>query len=112
LKYLGYVGWLRLLEIWPVNIKKFFASIDHEILKNILAKHIADNDALWLLAQAVNSFYTNNINGVGLPQGNLISQLFINIFMNEFNQFIKRKLKQKYYIRYADDFLILHENKN
>jgi len=50
--------------------------------------------------------------GKGLPLGNLTSQLFVNIYMNEFDQFIKRELKIKYYIRYADDFVILSENKN
>ncbi len=47
----------------------------------------------------------------GLPLGNLTSQLLVNIYMNEFDQFVKRNLKAKYYIRYADDFLILHNNK-
>ena len=49
--------------------------------------------------------------GVGLPLGNLTSQLLVNIYMNEFDHFLKRKLKVHYYIRYADDFLIVHENK-
>lgn len=49
--------------------------------------------------------------GVGLPLGNLTSQLLINIYMNEFDQFVKRELKAKHYIRYADDFVIFHESK-
>lgn len=48
---------------------------------------------------------------VGLPLGNLTSQLFVNIYMNEFDQFVKHKLKAKYYIRYADDFVFMSENK-
>jgi len=47
----------------------------------------------------------------GLPLGNLTSQLLVNIYMNEFDQFMKRELKVKYYIRYADDFVILHKDK-
>jgi hypothetical protein len=47
----------------------------------------------------------------GLPLGNLTSQLLVNIYMNEFDQFVKRKLKVKYYIRYADDFVVLSEDK-
>lgn len=93
------------------DIKKFFASIDHEILKNILARYIADKEALWLVAQVIDSFHTEDKYGIGLPLGNLTSQLYINIFMNEFDQFIKRILKMQYYIRYADDFVILHEDK-
>jgi hypothetical protein len=49
---------------------------------------------------------------IGLPLGNLTSQLLVNIYMNELDQFIKRKLKIKYYIRYADDFVIFHEDRN
>ena len=48
---------------------------------------------------------------VGLTLGNLTSQLFVNIYMNKFDQFVKRKLKLKYYIRYADDFVVFSEDK-
>jgi len=47
----------------------------------------------------------------GLPLGNLTSQLFVNVYMNEFDQFIKHKLKASHYIRYADDFILLHHDK-
>jgi len=87
------------------DIKKFFASIDHEILKNILRKYIQDTDTLKLLSNIIDSFEK------GLPLGNLTSQLLVNIYMNEFDQYVKHKLKVKYYIRYADDFVILSEDK-
>jgi RNA-directed DNA polymerase len=93
------------------DIKKFFANIDHEILKNILRKYIEDIDALSLLEKIINSFDTKDNVNVGIPLGNLTSQLLVNIYMNEFDQFVKRKLKAKYYIRYADDFIIFHEDK-
>lgn len=93
------------------DIKKFFASIDHEILKNILAKYIKDGDLLRLLENIISSFNTEGNRGVGLPLGNLTSQLLVNIYMNEFDQFVKHKLKAKYYIRYADDFVFLHQDK-
>lgn len=95
----------RTIWILKCDIKKFFANIDHEILKNILAKHIKDQDALWLLGQVVDSF------NPGLPLGNLTSQLLVNVYMNEFDQFLKRELKVRYCVRYADDFVILHESK-
>ena len=98
--------------ILKCDIRKFFANIDHKILKNILAKCIADENVLWLLAQIIDSFSTEGKVGVGLPLGNLTSQLFVNIYMNEFDQFIKRELKVKYYIRYADDFVIIYQDKN
>ncbi len=107
------------------DIRKFFASIDHAILKDILTKHIFDDDVLWLLRQVIDSFQSagchpelvsgsntrfrieSGMTKRGLPLGNLTSQLLVNIYMNEFDQFVKHKLKQKYYIRYADDFVFL-----
>lgn len=98
--------------IWILkgDIRKFFANIDHQILKNILAKNIGDQDVLWLLSQVIDSFNGASKTGVGLPLGNLTSQLLVNIYMNEFDQFMKRELKTKFYLRYADDFVVLHEN--
>ena len=98
------------------DIRKFFANIDHKILKNILARYITDQDILWLLGQVIDSFSTSThiSDSVyvqrGLPLGNLTSQLLVNIYMNEFDQFMKRELKVKYYIRYADDFVILSDD--
>ena len=97
--------------ILKCDIKKFFAGINHKILKSILAKYIKDKEAFLLLSEIIDSFNTKNRIGFGLPLGNLTSQLFINIYMNEFDQFIKRKLKVKYYIRYADDFVIFSEDR-
>lgn len=92
------------------DIKRFFASIDHEILIAILKKYIDDANTLWLLEEIIGSFPIDKT-FKGLPLGNLTSQLLINIYMNEFDQFVKRKLKIAYYIRYADDFVIFHTNK-
>jgi len=98
--------------ILKCDIRKFFASINHKILMDILKEHVPDKDIIWLLEEVINSFYTLNKEGTGLPLGNLTSQLFVNIYMNEFDQFVKHKLKTKYYIRYADDFVILSDNYN
>ena len=95
----------RTCWVLKCDIRKFFASIDHTALKGILAKHIKDTDALLLLGTVIDSF------SKGLPLGNLTSQLLVNIYMNEFDQFAKRELKAKYYIRYADDFVFLGEDK-
>ncbi|MDO8443793.1 MAG: reverse transcriptase/maturase family protein [Candidatus Azambacteria bacterium] len=92
------------------DIKKFFANINHEVLLNILEQYISDKDILWLLDKVISSFHSV-CPGVGLPLGNLTSQLFVNIYMNEFDQFVKHKLKIRYYIRYADDFVVLSDNR-
>lgn len=91
--------------ILKCDIRKFFASIDHKILKNILVRHIEDKDTLNLLENTIDSFEK------GLPLGNLTSQLLVNVYMNEFDQFMKHTLKVRYYIRYADDFVILQNDK-
>jgi RNA-directed DNA polymerase len=93
------------------DIRKFFASIDHDILLSILANHIEDKDLLWLLEQIITSFNTDGRQHVGLPLGNLTSQLLVNIYMNEFDHFVKHRLKAKHYIRYADDFAFLSTDK-
>lgn len=91
------------------DVRKFFASIDHKILINILKEYIPDENIIWLLNKVINSFQVEI--GKGLPLGNLTSQLFANIYLNKFDRFIKHKIKAKFYIRYADDFVILSDDK-
>jgi hypothetical protein len=100
----------RTLWLLQCDIRKFFASIDHEILLATLRRSIVDQDVLWLLERVIGSFSSTR-QGVGLPLGNLTSQLLVNVYMNEFDQFVKRDLGVKHYIRYADDFVLLSEKK-
>jgi len=97
------------------DIKKFFPTINHKILVKIISKRIKDKDALWLIKQIIKSFeseFTTKQDKKGVPIGNLTSQILVNIYMNEMDQFIKQKLKVKNYIRYADDFIIAHYDTN
>lgn len=112
-KYAGKVSKNHRQTAWVLkcDIRKFFASIDHKILLEILSKRIPDNDTVLLLGKIIESFHTKDKTGTGLPLGNLTSQLLVNIYMNEFDYFIKRELKISYYIRYADDFVLLHQDK-
>jgi hypothetical protein len=91
------------------DIKKFFHSIDHQILLSLVQKKIVDDKAMGLIQEIVHSF--NCIAGKGVPLGNLTSQLFANIYMNEFDQYVKKNLKIKHYIRYTDDFVFVHNSK-
>lgn len=88
------------------DIKKFFGSVDQEILIAIVKNKIEDTDTIWLIGKIIKSFER------GLPLGNVTSQLFANIYLNELDQFIKHNLKIRDYIRYCDDFIILFENKD
>lgn len=92
------------------DIRQFFASIDHSRLLEIIARHSLDLKTLLLIKEVVKSF-NSRIKGKGIPLGNLTSQLFANIYMNEFDQFMKYGFKEKYYIRFADDFVILNCDK-
>jgi len=92
------------------DVSKFFDSIDQNILLKLLIKKVDDVGTIWLLEKIIRSFKKGL--GRGLPLGNVTSQLFKNVYLNELDQFVKHELKAKYYIRYCDDFLILSGNKN
>jgi len=100
----------RTCWVLKCDVRKFFASIDHSILIKILEEYIPDEKVIWILKNVIASFSSGRID-TGIPLGNLTSQLFANIYMNKLDQFVKHKLKAKFYIRYADDFVIISENK-
>ena len=99
-------------ECWALklDIKKFFASIDHEILLELIKSKVRDEDILWLTANIICSFEEKNRKGI--PLGNLTSQIFANIYLNKLDYFVKHILKEKHYIRYADDFVIVLKGKH
>jgi RNA-directed DNA polymerase len=100
----------RTCWVLKCDIRKFFASVDQATLMRIIGRHVPDRDAVWLLQKVIGSF--ENAPGKGLPLGNLTSQLLVNVYMNEFDRFVKHGLREKYYVRYADDFVLLSENRN
>lgn len=95
----------RNIFVLKCDVKQFFYSINHQILLDLIKIQIKDKNTLDLIKKIVNSFHTNL--GKGLPLGNVTSQLFANIYLNELDQFVKHSLKEKYYIRYCDDFVIV-----
>lgn len=100
----------RTVWVLKCDIKKFFASINQEILLGLLKQRILDPNIIWFLEQIISSFHSTRV-GVGLPLGNVTSQLLVNIYLNELDQFMKRELKVKHYLRYADDFVLLSDNR-
>lgn len=96
--------------ILKCDIRKFFASINQKILLDIIKDMIPDEKIVSLIQEIVVSFHSTKP-GAGLPLGNLTSQMLVNIYMNEFDQFVKHRLKCKYYIRYADDFVFISQDK-
>ena len=96
----------RTCWVLKCDIRKFFASIDQNVLIGVLSTYIPDQDVSWLLKEIIGSFHSTQP-GKGLPLGNLTSQLLVNVYMNEFDQYVKHHIKAKHYIRYADDFVFL-----
>lgn len=116
-----------------LDIKDFFTSIDKKILFELIKKKLKNRDVLWLTEKIIfwdctKSFVLRDREGVikkipsnksifgkdnkrGLPIGNLTSQFFGNVYLNELDQFVKHTLKAKYYIRYVDDFILLSDRK-
>ncbi|MFA5967153.1 MAG: reverse transcriptase/maturase family protein [Patescibacteria group bacterium] len=91
-----------------LDIRKFFDSVDHKVLIDLLSERIEDKELLKLLHKIISSF--EHSPGKGMPLGNLTSQLFANVYLDPLDQFAKHCLKAKYYLRYADDFVFLSNN--
>jgi len=89
------------------DIKNYFGSIDHKKLIQIIQRKIKCHNTMWLIENVINS--TDGTKGI--PIGNLTSQLFANLYLNELDYFIKHKYKIKQYIRYMDDWVILSPDK-
>ena len=100
----------RTCWVLKCDIKKFFANVDHSILESIVHSYIPDKNTRALLHKIIASFHSKQYR-IGLPLGNVTSQLFVNLYLNELDYFVKHTLRAKYYIRYCDDFVLLSENK-
>ena len=92
------------------DIKHYFDSVDHQILISILKHRINDPDVIRLIIVVLKHHKTAT-EGKGMPLGNLTSQFFANVYLNELDYFVKHSLKVEYYIRYVDDFVILHRDR-
>lgn len=95
-------GW-----VWRADISKFFDSVNRDVLKRLIRRRVANVSALWLLDEVIDSF-----GGRGIPIGNLTSQIFANIYMNEFDRYISQDPRSLAYLRYGDDWLCFCSTKN
>jgi len=101
----------RTCWVLKMDITKFFASIDQDVLLEILATYVPDQRTLQLLEEVIWSFHSTRP-GVGLSLGNLTSQLLVNVYMNDFDQFVKHTLRATRSLRYADDFVLLSDDRS
>ncbi len=96
--------------ILKADIKHYFETVNHKILRGIICKRIKDKNILWLVRVILENHKTET-SGRGMPLGNLTSQFFANVYLNNLDQYVKNRLKARYYIRYVDDFVILSDSK-
>ncbi|MEE9354054.1 MAG: reverse transcriptase domain-containing protein [Methylococcaceae bacterium] len=115
----------RYRYVLQCDIRQFFPSIDHGVLYRLLSRKIIDQQALRMIRQIINSsrlvykqLDSNTASAskqyqrlCGLPLGNLTSQFWANVYMNELDQFVKRQLRCPGYLRYVDDFLLFSDSK-
>jgi retron-type reverse transcriptase len=90
-----------------MDVSKFYPSIDHDILFDLVQKKIKCRDTLWLLEDIIYSVP----GGKNTPIGNYTSQWLGNLYLNELDHFVKHECHIKYYIRYCDDFILIHQDK-
>jgi hypothetical protein len=93
------------------DITKYFANIDHQVLKDRLARVVVDKDVRELLFHFIDSYETKGLPGKGLPLGNQSSQWFAVYYLDALDRFIKEVLRVKHYVRYMDDLILIHPDK-
>jgi len=93
------------------DVKHYFQEVSHKILLEIIKRKVSDEKVLWLVKRILENNVSDDKKEKGMPLGNLTSQFFANIYLNELDYFVKQELKAKYYIRYVDDFIALHSSK-
>lgn len=86
--------------VWRADVQKFFDHVDRDVLLTLLKRRVTDVGILSLLEEVIFSY------PAGIPIGNLTSQIFANIYLNELDRFVTTDLKSTAYLRYGDDFLV------
>lgn len=94
------------------DVRRYFASVQHDRLKALIRHKISCENTLWLIDLIIDSYHEPGRPGYGIPIGNLTSQLFANIYLDALDQRVKCRLSERWYVRYMDDFIILHHDKD
>lgn len=94
------------------DVHRYFASVQHDRLKALIRRKISCRKTLWLTDTIIDSYHEPGRPGYGIPIGNLTSQLFANIYLDALDQRVKCRLSERWYVRYMDDFIILHHDKD
>lgn len=95
-----------------MDVRRFFDTLNHSILKNLLEQRMQDKQVLSLIHLIIDSFKVSSHKNEnrGIPLGNVTSQVFSNIYLHELDLFVKHHLKEPFYLRYSDDFMLISED--
>jgi len=95
------------------DVRKYFDNVDHEVLFNMIKEKVSCERILEIIQEIISSFHSGDIMQKGIPLGNITSQIFANIYLNTLDQYVKKELRCRFYVRYNDDIVIVfHNNKD
>lgn len=94
-----------------IDVRRYFFNIDHAILADMICSRLREGRVIRLVRKIIDSLSTGGAPGIGIPIGNLTSQLFANVYLSQLDQFAKHTLRIRHYLRYMDDVAILHHDK-
>jgi hypothetical protein len=95
-----------------MDVRKFFETVDHAVLKAALRRVARDQDVLWLADTIIDHGAPGSPPGKGLPIGNLTSQHFAGLYLTPLDHFVKERLRVSGYVRYMDDLLLFGDTKS
>jgi len=93
------------------DVRKYFDSIDHNILLDLIKEKVSCEKILKIITEIISSYHSSLGYQTGIPLGNITSQIFANIYLNTLDQYIKKELRCRFYVRYNDDIVIVFHNK-
>ena len=95
-----------------MDVRRFFDTVSHSLLKKVIEKKVKDQRVLDLIGLIIDSFKvsSDHIGNRGIPLGNVTSQIFSNIYLHELDHFVKHDLKEPFYLRYTDDFVLISKD--
>ena len=96
--------------ILKCDVRKYFESIDQRVLLDLIRKKVVCEKIFSVIEEIIES-YTFSLHGKGIPLGNITSQIFANIYLNVLDNYVKKELKCRFYVRYNDDFVIISDSK-
>src|SRR3989338_2125048 len=103
-------GTHRECYVLKCDVRKYFDNVDHEVLLNIIKEKVSCERTLKIIQEIISSFYSSDNMQKGIPLGNITSQIFANLYLNTLDQYVKKELRCRFYVRYNDDIALIFQN--